>query len=63
LGVVGVMGMPYMTLMPVFAAHVHTSGADTVGIMFGASGATVKSVVASCCFFLERYPPQKICFN
>ena len=28
LGVVGVMGMPYMTLMPVFAAHVHRSGAD-----------------------------------
>jgi hypothetical protein len=36
LGVVGVMGMPYMTLMPVFAAHVHGSGADTLGIMFGA---------------------------
>jgi MFS family permease len=38
LGVVGVMGMPYMTLMPVFAAHVHQSGADTLGIMFGAVG-------------------------
>jgi MFS family permease len=38
LGVVGVMGMPYMTLMPVFAAHVHGSGADTLGIMFGAVG-------------------------
>jgi MFS family permease len=38
LGVVGVMGMPYMTLMPVFAAHVHASGADTLGIMFGAVG-------------------------
>jgi MFS family permease len=38
LGVVGVMGMPYMTLMPVFAAHVHRSGADTLGIMFGAVG-------------------------
>jgi MFS family permease len=38
LAVVGVMGMPYMTLMPVFAAHVHRSGADTLGIMFGAVG-------------------------
>jgi MFS family permease len=38
LGVVGVMGMPYMTLMPVFAAHVHRSGADTLGLMFGAVG-------------------------
>ena len=38
LGVVGVMGMPYMTLMPVFAAHVHGSGADTLGIMYGAVG-------------------------
>jgi MFS family permease len=38
LGVVGVMGMPYMTLMPVFAAQVHGSGADTLGIMFGAVG-------------------------
>jgi MFS family permease len=39
LGVVGVMGMPYITLMPVFAAEVHGSGADTLGIMFGAVGA------------------------
>ena len=38
LGVVGVMGMPYMTLMPVFAAHVHRSGADALGTMFGAVG-------------------------
>ena len=38
LGVVGVMGMPYMTLMPVFAAHVHGSGADALGMMFGAVG-------------------------
>ncbi|HEX6440511.1 MAG TPA: MFS transporter [Candidatus Binatia bacterium] len=38
LGVVGVMGMPYMTLMPVFAAQVHGSGAGTLGIMFGAVG-------------------------
>jgi MFS family permease len=32
------MGMPYMTLMPVFAAQVHRSGADTLGLMFGAVG-------------------------
>ena len=38
LGVVGVVGMPYMTLMPVFAAHVHRSGADALGMMFGAVG-------------------------
>ena len=38
LAVVGVMGMPYITLMPVFATHVHRSGADTLGIMFGAVG-------------------------
>jgi MFS family permease len=38
LGVVGVMGMPYMTLMPVFAAHVHGGGADALGMMFGAVG-------------------------
>jgi MFS family permease len=38
LGVVGVMGMPYMTLMPVFAANVHNSGADALGTMFGAVG-------------------------
>ena len=36
--VVGFMGMPYMTLMPVFAAHIHKSGADTLGLMFGAVG-------------------------
>ena len=38
LGVVGVMGMPYMTLMPVFAAQVHGRGADTLGIVFGGVG-------------------------
>jgi MFS family permease len=38
LAVVGVLGMPYMTLMPVFAAHVHRSGAGTLGIMYGAVG-------------------------
>ena len=38
LGVVGFMGMPYMTLMPVFAAQVHKSGADALGLMFGAVG-------------------------
>ena len=38
LGVLGLMGMPYMTLMPVFAAHVHKGGADALGLMFGAVG-------------------------
>lgn len=38
LGVVGFMGMPYMTLMPVFASQVHKSGADALGLMFGAVG-------------------------
>jgi MFS family permease len=38
LGVLGLMGMPYMTLMPVFAAQVHKSGADALGLMFGAVG-------------------------
>ncbi len=38
LGVVGFMGMPYITLMPVFAARVHRSGADALGLMFGAVG-------------------------
>ena len=38
LGVVGFMGMPYMTLMPVFAANVHKSGADALGLMYGAVG-------------------------
>jgi MFS family permease len=39
LGVVGFMGMPYMTLMPVFAAQIHNSGADALGLMFGTVGA------------------------
>jgi MFS family permease len=38
LGVVGVMGMPYITLMPVFAADVHNSGADALGLMMGSVG-------------------------
>ena len=38
LGVLVIAGMPYMTLMPVFAAHVHKSGADALGLMFGAVG-------------------------
>jgi MFS family permease len=38
LGVVGVMGMPYITLMPVFAADIHRSGADALGMMMGAIG-------------------------
>lgn len=38
LGVLGVMGMPYLTLMPVFAAHVHGGGANALGLMLGAVG-------------------------
>jgi MFS family permease len=38
LGVVGFMGMPYTTLMPVFAAQVHNGGADALGLMLGAVG-------------------------
>ena len=38
LGLVGFMGMPYMTLMPVFAAQIHKSGADALGLMLGAVG-------------------------
>ena len=38
LGVVGLVGMPYMTLMPVFAGEIHKSGADALGLMFGAVG-------------------------
>ena len=38
LGLVGFMGMPYMTLMPVFAAEIHKSGANALGLMLGAVG-------------------------
>ena len=38
LGIVGFMGMPYMTLMPVFAGEIHKSGADALGLMMGAVG-------------------------
>ena len=38
LGVVGFMGMPYITLMPVFAAQIHNGGADVLGLMLGAVG-------------------------
>jgi MFS family permease len=38
LGVVGFMGMPYMTLMPVFAGQIHNGGADVLGLMFGMVG-------------------------
>ena len=32
------MGMPYITLMPIFAGEVHKSGADALGQMLGAVG-------------------------
>jgi MFS family permease len=38
LGCVGLLGMPYMTLMPVFAGKVHKGGADALGLMMGAVG-------------------------
>lgn len=38
LAVTGVFGMPYMTLMPVFARNVHNGGADTLGLMMGSVG-------------------------
>ena len=39
LAVVGFMGMPYITLMPVFAADIHQGGANALGLMMGAVGA------------------------
>jgi MFS family permease len=38
LGVFGLLGMPYMTLMPVFAGKVHGGGAGALGVMMGAVG-------------------------
>jgi MFS family permease len=38
LGIFGLLGMPYMTLMPVFAGKVHNGGAGALGIMMGAVG-------------------------
>ncbi|HEX9445586.1 MAG TPA: MFS transporter, partial [Candidatus Binatia bacterium] len=38
LGSVGLLGMPYMTLMPVFAGKVHGGGADALGLMMGSVG-------------------------
>jgi MFS family permease len=38
LGLVGFLGMPYMTLMPIFAGGIHQGGADALGLMMGAVG-------------------------
>lgn len=38
LGVFGLLGMPYMTLLPIFAAKVHNGGAGALGAMMGAVG-------------------------
>ncbi len=38
LSLVGLMGMPYITLMPVFAADIHKGGAGALGLMMGAIG-------------------------
>jgi MFS family permease len=51
LAVIGFMGMPYITLMPVFAAQIHRSGADALGLMFGAVGV---GAVAGALFLAQR---------
>jgi MFS family permease len=38
LGSVGLFGIPYMTLMPIFAGKVHKGGADALGLMVGSVG-------------------------
>jgi MFS family permease len=38
LGIFGLLGMPYMTLLPVFAGKVHNGGAGALGAMMGAVG-------------------------
>lgn len=38
LGVVSLMGMPYAVLMPIFASEILGGGADSLGILMGASG-------------------------
>ncbi len=38
MGAVGFFGMPYMSLMPVFAAEIHGGGAGILGLMMGAVG-------------------------
>jgi MFS family permease len=38
-GLVSLMGMPYMVLMPIFAAQVLHGGAHTLGFLMGAAGA------------------------
>jgi MFS family permease len=38
MGLIGFMGMPYMTLMPVFAGDVLRGGPDTLGALMGAAG-------------------------
>ena len=38
MGLVGFMGMPYITLMPVFAGAIHGGGASALGLMMGAIG-------------------------
>jgi MFS family permease len=38
MGLVGFMGMPYITLMPVFAGEIYKGGADALGLMMGSVG-------------------------
>jgi MFS family permease len=51
LGLVGLAGMPYMILMPVFAADVLHGGAHTFGFLMGASGA---GAVAGAVYLASR---------
>jgi MFS family permease len=51
IGVVGVMGMPYITLMPVFARETHKGGADVLGLMMSAVGA---GALAGALFLARR---------
>jgi MFS family permease len=51
LGLVGLAGMPYMILMPVFAAEVLHGGAHTFGFLMGASGA---GAVAGAIYLASR---------
>jgi MFS family permease len=50
--IVSLMGMPYMVLMPVFAAQVLHGGAHTLGFLMGAAG--VGSLVSAFSLVLRR---------
>ncbi len=50
--VVSLMGMPYMVLMPVFAAQVLHGGAHTLGFLMGAAG--VGSLISALSLVMRR---------